>query len=234
MGGFKLGTASTNPNSLANNPNPERDIDRALYVALVDWVVKGTLPPPSAYPRVSNGTLVPATSASMGWPNIPNTPKPDGVINSVLDYDYGPAYRYNDSSGVMTNVPPPVKRVIPTLVAKVDADGNDVAGVKSVLFRVPLGTYTGWNPIASGILKGRERSLAAGYIPFAKTKAERLASGDPRLSIEERYPNLWTYYSQAAAAAADLVEQRFLLPDDAVRLLKQVLTDMEASKLLPD
>jgi hypothetical protein len=234
MGGFKLGTASTNPNSLANNPNPERDIDRALYVALVDWVVKGTLPPPSAYPRVSNGTLVPATSASMGWPNIPNTPKPDGVINSVLDYDYGPAYRYNDSSGVMTNVPPPVKRVIPTLVAKVDADGNDVAGVKSVLFRVPLGTYTGWNPIASGILKGRERSLAAGYIPFAKTKAERLASGDPRPSIEERYPNLWTYYSQAAAAAADLVKQRFLLPHDAVRLLKQVLTDMEASKLLPD
>ena len=176
MGGFKLGTASTNPNSLANNPNPERDIDRALYVALVDWVVKGTLPPPSAYPRVSNGTLVPATSAAMGWPNIPNTPKPDGVINSVLDYDYGPAYRYNDSSGVMTNVPPPIKRVIPTLVAKVDADGNDVAGVKSVLFQVPLGTYTGWNPIASGILKGRERSLAAGYIPFAKTKAERLAS----------------------------------------------------------
>ena len=71
MGGFKLGTPSTNPNSLANNPNPERDIDRALYVALVDWVVKGTLPPPSAYPRVSNGTLVPATSAAMGWPNIP-------------------------------------------------------------------------------------------------------------------------------------------------------------------
>ena len=124
--------------------------------------------------------------------------------------------------------------MIPTLVAKVDADGNDVAGVKSVLFRVPLGTYTGWNPIASGILKGRERSLAGGYIPFAKTKAERLASGDPRLSIEERYPNLWTYYSQAAAAAADLVKQRFLLPEDAVRLLKQVLTDMEASKLLPD
>ncbi len=234
MGGFRLGTPSTNPNSLANNPNPERDIDRALYVALVDWVVKGTLPPPSVYPRVSNGTLVPATSAAMGWPNIPNTPKPDGVVNSVLDYDYGPAYRYNDSSGVMTNVPPTIKRVIPTLVSKVDADGNDVAGLKSVLFRVPLGTYTGWNPIATGVLKGRERSLAGGYIPFAKTKAERLASGDPRLSIEERYPNLWAYYSQAAAAAADLVKQRLLLPDDAVRLLKQVLTDMEASKLLPN
>ena len=120
---------------LANNPNPERETDRALYVALVDWVVKGTLPPASVYPRVSDGTLVPATSAAMGWPNIPNTPKPDGVVNSVLDYDFGPQYRYNDSSGVMTNVPPAVKRVIPTLVSKVDADGNDVGGVKSVLFR---------------------------------------------------------------------------------------------------
>jgi len=156
------------------------------------------------------------------------------VVNAVLDYDFGPAYRYNDSSGVMTNVPPTIKRVIPTLVAKVNADGNDVAGVKSVLFQVPLGTYTGWNPIASGILKGRERSLAGGYIPFAKTKAERLASGDSRLSIEERYPNLWAYYSAAAAAAADLVKQRLLLPDDAVRLLKQLLSDMERSKLLPN
>ena len=93
QGGFTLGTRSTDPNVLANNPNPERDIDRALYVALVDWVVKGTLPPPSVYPRVTDGTLVPATSAAMGWPNIPNTPKPDGVVNSVLDYDFGPQDR---------------------------------------------------------------------------------------------------------------------------------------------
>src|SRR6185436_11500663 len=108
-GGFTLGTASATPNSLANNPNPERDIDRALYVALVEWVVNGTLPPPSAYPRVSDGTLVAATSAAMGWPDIPNAPRPDGVVNAVLDYDYGSAYRYNDSSGVMTKVPPAIK-----------------------------------------------------------------------------------------------------------------------------
>ena len=122
--------------------------------------------------------------------------------------------------------------MIPTLVAKVNADGNEVAGLKSVLLQVPLGTYTGWNPIASGVLKGRERSLAGGYIPFARTKAERLASGDPRLSIEERYQDLRTYYAAAVAAAEDLVRQRLLLPDDAARLLKQVLTDMERSKLL--
>ncbi|MEO7271721.1 MAG: alpha/beta hydrolase domain-containing protein, partial [Vicinamibacterales bacterium] len=230
---FTLGTRSTDPNVLANNPNPERETDRALYVALVDWVVKGTLPPPSVYPRVTDGTLVPATSAAMGWPNIPNAPKPDGVVNSVLDYDFGPNYRYNDSSGVMTIVPPTVTRVIPTLVSKVDGDGNDVGGVKSVLFRVPLGTYTGWNPIGSGVLKGRERSLAGGYIPFAKTKAERMASGDPRLSIEERYPSLEVYVDAATRAAAELVAARLLLPDDATRLLKQVVDDMTKSQLLP-
>ena len=106
-----------------------------------------------------------------------------------------------------------------------------MAGVKSLLLRVPLGTYTGWNPIATGVLKGRERSLAGGYIPFARTKAERLAVGDPRLSIEERYPSLWQYYASAVAHANELVKQRFLLPDDAIRLLKQLLSDMETSKL---
>ncbi len=231
-GGFTLGTASANPKTLANNPNPERETDRALYVALVEWVVHDTAPPPSMYPRVSDGTLVPATSAAMGWPAIPHAPTPDGVINAVLDYDYGPAFRYNDDSGVITKVPPPVKRVIPTLVPKLDADGNEIAGVKSVLASVPLGTYTGWNPIGAGVLAGRERSLAGGYIPFAKTKAERVAAGDPRLSIEERYPSLSAYYEAAAARAAELVRQRFLLPDDAARLLKQVMSDMTASGLL--
>ncbi len=231
-GGFALGQASGTADSLANNPNPERETDRALYVALVDWVVKGTPPPPSVYPRVTDGTLVPANSAAMGWPKIPNTATPDGVVNPVLDYDYGTAFRYNDESGIITNVPPAIKRVIPTLVPKVDKDGNETGGIPSLLQRVPLGTYTGWNPIPAGPLKGRERSLAAGYIPFAKTKAERLASGDPRLSIEERYPTAEAYYAAAAKAANDLVQARFLLPEDAARLLNQMHTELDSSKLL--
>jgi hypothetical protein len=230
-GGFRLGTAA-GPEVFANNPNPQQPTDRALYVALVDWVVRGTPPPPSAYPRVSDGTLVAATSAAMGWPAIPNAPRPDGVVNPVLDYDYGPQYRYNDSSGVITLVPPRVRGVIPTLVPKVDADGNEIAGVKSLLLRMPLGTYTGWNPTPSGPLKGRQRSLAGGYIPFAKTRAERIASGDPRLSIEERYASLSSYYAAAARHAEDLVKQRLLLPEDAARLLKQITDDMEATGLL--
>jgi hypothetical protein len=232
-GGFNLGTASTNPNQFANNPNPQREINRALYVAMVDWVTKGIAPPDSRYPKVSDGTLVAATSAAMGWPTIPNSPKPDGVMNSVRDYEFGPQFRYNDGSGVITNVPPPVKQVIPTLAPKVDADGNEIAGIKSLLMRQPLGTYTAWNPIPSGPLKGREASLAAGYVPFAKTKAERLASGDSRLSIEERYTSLWLYYLYMVNQANIMVQERFLLPDDAAVMINQMLNNMLASNLLP-
>jgi hypothetical protein len=221
-GGFELGKPSPDPAILAANPNSQRETDRALYVALVDWVVKGTLPPPSAYPNLKDGMLVVATSASMGWPNIPHAPKPDGVLNGMYDYDYGSAFHYNDDSGVIANVPPPIRRAIFPLVPKVDADGNELGGVPSLLHRVPLGTYTGWNPIPTGALKGHQRQLQGGYIPFAKTKAERLANGDPRLSIEERYPSAEAYYRQAHKQADLLVKQRYLLPEDAARLLSEI------------
>lgn len=230
-GGFLLGAPSVTPGVFANNPNPQKETDRALYVALVEWVLHGTLPPPSAYPRVSDGTLVAASSEAIGWPAIPNAPRPDGVLNPVLDYDYGPGYRYTDSSGVVETVPPIIRRVIPTLVPKGDSDGNEIAGVRSLLLRVPLGTYTSWNPIPAGPLKGRERSLAAGYVPFAKTRAEREASGDPRPSVRERYRSFDDYYAAASRHAAELVARRFLLPEDAERLLSQVRSDLEGSGL---
>jgi len=69
--------------------------------------------------------------------HIPNSPKPDHVVNPVPDYDYGPEFRYDDESGVITNVPPAIRRVIPTLVPKVDADGNEMGGVPSLLRAEP-------------------------------------------------------------------------------------------------
>jgi len=218
---------------LPANPLPWIEIERALLPAMVDWITKSTLPPPSAYPRVTDGTLVPATAAAIGWPAIPGVPTPDGVMNSVLDYDFGPNFKYNDHSGVIDNVPPPVKQVIPTLAAKVDADGNEIAGVRVLLLQVPLGTYTGWNPIAKGLLKGQECQLQASTIPFARTKAERVAKGDPRPSIEERYGSLLNYYTLASQAANRLVAQRLLLPEDADREINQMLRDMLKSGVLP-
>ena len=218
---------------LPANPLPWIETERALLAAMNDWIAKGTPPPASAYPRVTDGTLVPATAAAMGWPAIPGAPSPDGVMNSVLDYDFGPNFRYNDHSGIIDNVPPPVKRVIPTLAAKVDTDGNEIAGVRALLLQVPLGTYTGWNPVASGVLKGQECQLQAGTIPFARTKAERMAKGDPRPSLEERYGNLSHYYSLAVEAANKLVAQRFMLPGDAEREIRQMFNDMLKSGALP-
>jgi hypothetical protein len=221
-------------NGILNNPNSMLETSRAIYMALVDWVTNGTPPPSSAYPKLSDKTLVPANSVAMGWPKIPGVPAPDGVVNPVLDYDYGPDYRYNDNSGVITKVPPTIKKTIIMFVPKVDKDGNEVAGIHTLQLRVPLGTYIGWNPISSGPLKGRQRSLSGGYIPFQRTKAERLAKDDPRLSIEERYPNLWQYISEASRQADELVKQRYLLPEDATRLIQKLISDMTTSKLLSD
>src|SRR3989442_13992037 len=117
----------------ARNPNLELQTRRGLFHHLTVWVTKGTPPPHSRYPRVGKGTLVPATAEAMGWPNIPGVPTPDNAMNVLIDYDYGPDFRYNDESGVMTNVVPPITPIIPTLAAKVDSDGNDIAFVESVL-----------------------------------------------------------------------------------------------------
>ena len=118
-------------------------------------------------------------------------------------------------------------------VARVDSDGNEIAGIRSLLLRMPLGTYTSWNPVSVGPETGNEGNLAAGYIPFRKTKAERIAAGDPRLSIEERYTTVGNYYFALSVIAKDMIAQRFLLPDDAARITTQALQQLTASGLLP-
>jgi hypothetical protein len=206
---------------LANNPNPSSDANRALMKALVDWVVSDVEPPPSRYPTIARGDLVPPGAASTGFPAIPGQPLPDGVFLPFYDYDFGPAFRSNDVSGVMALQPPVIRQVLPQLVPRVDADGNETAGARSVLLEVPLGTYTGWNPLARGFFKGGIQALGGGYIPFARTKAQRLASGDPRLSLEERYGTHDAYVAKVKEAAKRQVAERFLLQEDADRLVAQ-------------
>jgi len=221
-GGFS--TAAPKPPSvcvLPANPNPESDTMRALTVALIDWVSKGTEPPPSRYPRLDQGQLAPATKAAIGFPNIPGAPSPDGLVNPVFDYDFGPDFSYNDESGLITKQPPAIRQILPTLVPKVDSDGNDLGGVPSVLRQAPLGTYLGWNVVAAGFDKGRICTLSGGYVPFAKTKAERTATGDPRPSLEERYGTHKAYVEAVKKAADQAVAERFLLPADRDRLVAE-------------
>lgn len=217
-GGFST-TAPNPPNGcvLPANPNPETDTTRALMVDLIDWVTKGVEPPPSRYPRLDHGDLVKPT----GFPSIGKIPSPDGLVNPLFDYDFGPDFKYNDLSGVITKEPPTVKQIVPTLVPRVNKDGNDEAGVASVLHQAPLGTYTGWNITAAGFNKGQICGLNGAYIPFARTKAERLASGDPRLSLEERYGTHEAWVALVKAAAEKAVKERFLLQADADRLIAE-------------
>tara|TARA_Y100000588_G_scaffold380189_1_gene463659 strand:+ start:930 stop:1403 length:474 start_codon:yes stop_codon:yes gene_type:complete len=155
-------------------------------------------------------------------------PLPDGVLVPLFEYDYGKEFDYQDLSGVITIQPPPVRQVLPTLVPTVDADGNETSGVASVLHQVPLGTYTGWNTIRQGFYKGEIRRNAGGYIPFARTRAERLVKGDPRPSLEERYGSHENYVAHVRVAAERLVKGRYLLQDDAERLINEA----EASLVL--
>jgi hypothetical protein len=229
-GGFTY-NASPNPTgscTLPSNPNPETQTLNALLVAMVNWVVNGTPPPPSRWPTLASGTLVPATKAAMGFPTIPryNLPAnaPDGLINAILDYDFGPRFKYNDFSGIIDNQPPAIKQVLPMAVPRVNADGNEDignGGVPSVLFQAPLGTYLGWNITASGYRAGTICAFTGGYIPFMRSKADRLAIGDTRLSLEERYGTHDGYVAAVTAAANSAVAQGFLLPADAQTLINQ-------------
>ena len=234
-GGFNLNQNTAGGCVLQSNPNPESDQQRALFVALTDWVVRGIDMPPSVYPTLAAGTLVPANKAAMGFPNIPAIPNdaPNGIVNSVNDYDFGSTFIYNDMSGVISREPPIVKQVIPTYVVKTNSDGNEVAGVPSILHQLPLGTYLGWNVTASGFFKNQICAFTGGYVPFAQTLAQRLANGDPRPSIEERYTTVGNYQFAASMIAKRLIAQRFLLVEDGQRVVSQALQQITASGLLP-
>jgi len=213
---------------LPANPNPESETMNALRDAMVEWISKGIEPPASRYPTLAQGQLAPATKAAIGFPDIPGAPSPEGLVNPLYDFDFGAAFHYNDLSGAIAKNPPAVLRTLPTLVPKVDADGSDVGGVPSVLRQVPLGTYLGWNVTASGFDQGKICQLAGAYIPFAKTKSERVANRDPRRSLEERYGTHEGYVKMLKKAAAQAVAERFLLPADAARLVSEA----EASDVL--
>ena len=209
--------------SLPANPVPHTETVNALRVHFRDWVMKGTPPPPSRWPTLRDNTLVDATKQATGFPTIPGLPPsaPSGLINAFLDYDWGPGFNYMDGSGVFTVVPPKIKQVIKMKVPKVDADGNELGGVPVVLRDAPLGTYLGWNVTAAGFHKDKICNYAGGMVPFAKTRSERLASGDPRLSLEERYGTHEGYVRAVRAAAANAVAQGFLLQRDAEALIAQ-------------
>ena len=231
-GGFPIKGDSPFPGApvckTAWNPNPSADTRRAILVALANWISTAKAPPESRYPTLAAGDLVPATAAAIGWPTIPGAPSPDGKLNAFLDYDFGHRFHYRDFSGVLTQQPPRIRREIPSLVPRVNADGNEESGVPSVQLMVPIGTYMGWNELAQGYGKGGGCGFIGGFIPFARTEAGRLAAGDPRPSLAARYRDHAGFVTRVREAAAQQVAQGWLLAEDAQRIVAQA----EASEVL--
>ena len=208
------------------NPMPSTQMINVIRLAMRAWLMNGTPPPPSRYPTLIGGTLVNPTRLDMGFPaGVPGVPEsifePENFVFPVFDYDWGPQFNRADGAGVPTNLPPPITKVIAMKVPRVDADGNELGGVPTVLRDAPLGTYLGWNITATGFHKGQVCNYVGGYIPFATTSAERQASGDPRLSLVERYGDHAGYVAAVTQAANNAFAQGYLLAADRDALIAQ-------------
>ena len=214
--------------TLRANPVPANSLVNRMRVALREWVMNGTPPPPSRWPLMRGArnerNLVEPTKAAMGFPSgVPGIPDSiflaDNFVNPVLDYDWGPDFDEFNATGDPTNIPPPIRSVIKMLVPRVDADGNELGGVPTVLRDAPLGTYLGWNITASGFHVGQTCNYVGGMVPFAKTRAQRLANGDPRLSLEERYGTHAGYVAAVTVAADNAACQGYMFAGPAAALM---------------
>jgi len=189
-----------------SNPVSRRETMRALLIAMQAWIEDNRLPPPSRFPRVADGTLVPVLpEAAFRFPNIPGvayTAKHSGL--HIKNFSVQPP---ENISGTQYTV----------LVPKIDADGNDIAGIRSVAVQVPLATSTGWNHRRAGYMEGELCGNRGSYWPFAKTATER--GDDPRPSLQERYGSRANYVARVEQAARKLVSERYLLPADAARIV---------------
>jgi len=204
------------------NPNNYSWTLRALLVALDGWVAEGLEPPPSRYPKIADGSLTPL--GAVAFPKLPGVQFPTR-IQQAWHADYGEEFR---SAGIVTIEPPKVGSAFPMRLPQVDADGNDTAGIRMPATAVPLATYTGWNLRSAAIGAPDELySMVGSFIPFARTKAERVKSGDPRLSAEERYASKQAYLDQVEAAAHGLVQERYLLERDVASVVARASAEWD-------
>jgi len=192
--------------NVAVDPRPAL---RALVLALDRWVKGGAPPPASAYPRIAEGTLV--TAPALKWPALAGFAAPRAP-NPMAQFDYGQKI----SEGIIDTVPPAPRAFrYRVLVPAIDADGNEIAGLRMPEQAVPAATTTGWSlRSAEGGAAGELCYLDGMALPFARTAAERTANGDPRPSLAERYRDKADYIAQVRAAAQDLVRRGFYLEED--------------------
>ena len=178
----------------ARNPHAVTPLQRALFVALDEWV-DGKAPPASRTPRLKDGTLT--APEKLAFPKIPGIQA---------------APRANAIAVIKDWTKPEIDTTKPyrVLVPQVDADGNETAGVLMPDIAVPLATHTGWNQYRAPFPEGETCDRDGTYAPFASTRSEREARGDPRRSLEERYGTHAEYVRRYEAVVQQLVKDRLL------------------------
>ncbi len=195
------------------NPQDYRFALRSLLLAMNAWITSGAAPPDSRLPLIARHELV--APAALRFPRIPGVHLPKEPY-TVYRLDFGPDFR---SKGIVDFEPPKLGKPFPILVPQVDADGNEISGVRLPEQSVPLATYTGWNLRDASIgAPGVTYDMVGSFLPFPRTRADREMMGDPRPSIEERYKSREDYLHRVAAAAETLVRARLLMAADVPKI----------------
>ena len=182
---------------------------RAALVNLDRWVSEDVEPPPSAFPRLGDGSAVAAESLGDFYRKLPGARFPDRVARPA-PVDFGP-----DIDKGIAAYPPKIGAPYKTYVSAIDADGNEVAGIRPPELAAPLATLAGWNPraVETGA-PGDLMSMMGSTLPFALTRREREGSGDPRLSVEERYASKAAYLERVREGTRELIRSRHVLAED--------------------
>jgi hypothetical protein len=200
---------------------PIRYFWRAMISNMDAWVRSNIPPPPSSYPKIADGTLVPLSRYV--FPHIPGVNLPHEA-DPGMRLDFGPHWR----DGILTLQPPKVGPDFPVLVPQPDADGNERDGVRLPEITVPLATYAPWNLRDPSTGAPTQRvPFEASYLPFPKTSADRARTGDPRLSIAERYKSRADYIARFTRAADELVAERWILKEDRPALIHRGMQEWD-------
>jgi hypothetical protein len=203
---------------------------RALLVALDRWVADGAEPPPSAYPRIADGTLVPLEK--LNFPRADEMAGPD-YMPGIWRMDFGRSFA---RSGRIEHDPPLVGAPYRVLVPAVDADGNERAGVRQPHVTTPVAAWAGWNiqlPPARdlGFLAG----LTGSTFPLPRTPQEATVERDGRRPISERYRDKADYLSRVRGDAGRLAQAGYVLSQDvpAIEAESGVLWDVVQAQPSP-
>jgi hypothetical protein len=221
FGGTQHGPAGWPPQKGAGqtlqNPGDYKPFLRALLLALDRWAKQGTSPPSSVYPTIEGGTLVDWRSAGTGFPNIPGVTYPE-IIQQPSWLDFGPRWQ---TERIVDYQPPKIRGDYKVLAPRSDADGNDLGCLLPPEVEVPVATYTGWNLRTAEVgAEGELVALTGSYIPFPRTKQDRERTGDPRMSVQERYGTLDEYVRRFREACQKLKGDGYMVDEDVDRLTR--------------